>query len=263
MCNQTYRTTLYIDGFNVYYGALWGTPYKWLDPLTLCRLLLTPNATDADSGPYIYQKIKYFTAEVKPWPTDPGQLHRQQQYIRAVSTLPGVSVHYGAYRINKPQRRIVGAPEVVLLEGSTVTLSDGTQGQLAVGQIAKVANWTPPQKIRVYQPEEKGSDVNLATHLVNDAHLNDYDCAVVLSNDSDLKEAIRIAKDELGRNVGVINPHDKKKASHVLSTTASWHIREIRPNLLARSQFPETLTDSDGAFQRPPEWAPEAVQGGQ
>jgi len=25
------RTVIYIDGFNLYYGALRGTPYKWLD----------------------------------------------------------------------------------------------------------------------------------------------------------------------------------------------------------------------------------------
>ena len=25
------RTSIYIDGFNLYYGAVKGTPYKWLD----------------------------------------------------------------------------------------------------------------------------------------------------------------------------------------------------------------------------------------
>lgn len=28
-------TTIYIDGFNLYYGALKGTPYKWLDIVKL------------------------------------------------------------------------------------------------------------------------------------------------------------------------------------------------------------------------------------
>jgi uncharacterized LabA/DUF88 family protein len=248
------RTNIYIDGFNVYYGALKGTPHKWLDPLQLCRLILTPSASATAPSPYQYQKIRYFTAEVKPWPNDPGQLSRQQAYIRAIGTLPGASVHYGAYLVSKPYRRIVGSPKVTLAGGTTVTLSDGTQGQLAAGQRARVAKTTPPQKIQIYKPEEKGSDVNLATHLLNDAHLNDYDCAIVLSNDSDLKEAIRIAKESLGRVVGVINPHKRKHASHVLKTTASWFVREIRPNVLARSQFSTTLQDSNGSFSKPPEW---------
>ena len=29
------KTTLYIDGFNLYYGVLKGSPYKWLDVVKL------------------------------------------------------------------------------------------------------------------------------------------------------------------------------------------------------------------------------------
>ena len=50
--------------------------------------------------------------------------------------------------------------------------------------------------IEVFRTEEKGSDVNLAVHLVNDVHQNTFDCAVVISNDSDLAKAMRIVKDE-------------------------------------------------------------------
>lgn len=46
--------------------------------------------------------------------------------------------------------------------------------------------------VDIIKTEEKGSDVNLAVHLLNDAWQNVYDCAVVLSNDSDLKEAITL-----------------------------------------------------------------------
>ena len=34
------KTIVYIDGFNLYYGCLKGTPYKWLNPLLLCQALL-------------------------------------------------------------------------------------------------------------------------------------------------------------------------------------------------------------------------------
>ena len=29
------RTQVYVDGFNLYYGALKDTPFKWLDPVKL------------------------------------------------------------------------------------------------------------------------------------------------------------------------------------------------------------------------------------
>jgi hypothetical protein len=34
------NVNVYIDGFNLYYGALKRTPYKWLDLALLARTLL-------------------------------------------------------------------------------------------------------------------------------------------------------------------------------------------------------------------------------
>lgn len=34
------KTYVYVDGFNLYYGAVKGTPFKWLDIRQLCQLLL-------------------------------------------------------------------------------------------------------------------------------------------------------------------------------------------------------------------------------
>ena len=48
---------VYVDGFNLYYGAVKGTPYKWLDISKLCHFLLPKNQV---------LKIKYFTALVNP-----------------------------------------------------------------------------------------------------------------------------------------------------------------------------------------------------
>jgi hypothetical protein len=45
-------TNVYVDGFNLYYGCLKGTPYKWLDLGALCQVLLPPNKI---------QRIRYFT----------------------------------------------------------------------------------------------------------------------------------------------------------------------------------------------------------
>ena len=47
------KTNIYIDGFNLYYGCIKGTSYKWLDVAKMCRLLLPKDNI---------QRIKYFTA---------------------------------------------------------------------------------------------------------------------------------------------------------------------------------------------------------
>ena len=57
-------TIVYIDGFNFYYGAVKGTPYKWLDLEALCRRLLPKDQI---------VKIRYFTARVASRPEDPQQ----------------------------------------------------------------------------------------------------------------------------------------------------------------------------------------------
>ena len=107
------------------------------------------------------------------------------------------------------------------------------------------------QYAEVVRSEEKGSDVNLAVQLVHDAHQGDFECAVVVSNDSDLVEAIRIVTQELNKAVGVINPHLYPSVKLLKVAT---FLKSIRPGALARSQFPDNLTDATGTFHKPPSW---------
>ena len=67
-------TNFYIDGFNLYYRALQGTPYKWLNLRKLAEALF-PRDT--------IHKICYFTAPITPRPNDITQPQRQQAYLRA------------------------------------------------------------------------------------------------------------------------------------------------------------------------------------
>jgi len=125
-----------VDGFNLYYGALRRTNYKWLDLAKLCRALL-PH--DHVSG------IKYFTAKVSGDPRNPESPIRQQLYLRALSTLPQVSIVYGQF-----------------LTHSVPML---------------VSNSNPRKWVKVDKTEEKGSDVNLATYLLHDGFMKLYDVA--------------------------------------------------------------------------------------
>jgi hypothetical protein len=82
------RTRVYVDGFNLYYGAVKGTPFKWLNLVELARQVLPPGHT--------IDKLKYFTARVSG-ASDSGAPARQQAYLSALRTLPEVEVHFGNF----------------------------------------------------------------------------------------------------------------------------------------------------------------------
>jgi uncharacterized LabA/DUF88 family protein len=207
---STRSANVYIDGFNLYYGAVKGTPYKWLDIGALCRIMLPQHQ--------IY-RIRYFTALVDSHPSDPDQRMRQELFLRALRTIPNLTIHYGHFLTH-----VVSMP------------------------LAPPATGTA----RVIKTEEKGSDVNLAAHLLTDAFRNDCDVSVIVSNDSDLCEPLRIARYELGRTVGVLSPH-KHHPSVVLRKTAHF-FKQIRATTQAKCQFPAALTDEAGSFTKPARW---------
>ena len=160
------RTFVYVDGFNLYYRALKSRPYKWLNLSALAGRILSPNQII---------EIKYYTARVSG-KQDPGEPGRQNAYLRALKTIPGLSIYYGRFLPKKIRRPLVIPP----LIGS--------------------------KYVEVHSTEEKGSDVNLASHLILDGFQHKYDAAVVVSKDTDLAEPIRIVVAELGLPVGLICP---------------------------------------------------------
>jgi len=100
--------------------------------------------------------------------------------------------------------------------------------------------------------EEKGSDVNLASYLLLDGFVGDYEKALVVSNDSDLIEPISIVRDVLKLPVGVAIPDPKTRQSALSSAT---FYKRIRKRHLEEAQFPETVTDGNGrSVHRPPAW---------
>jgi hypothetical protein len=109
-----------------------------------------------------------------------------------------------------------------------------------------------PKYAKVIKTEEKGSDVNLAAHIINDGHRNAYEVAVLITNDSDLAEPVRIVREELQKPVGVINPH-KQHPSQSLIKFASF-VKQIRQGVLSVSQLPPTLADIHGEITKPGSW---------
>ena len=199
---------VYIDGFNFYYGCIRRTPYRWLDLSLLCRTLLPKHQI---------HRIRYFTALVTPRPSDPQQRTRQEIYLRALMTIPNLSIHRGRFLASKLRM--------------------------------KLANGTGT--VEALKTEEKGSDVNLASFLLIDAYSSDCDVAVIVSNDSDLVFPIEHIKKHLGKTIGILNPYSRP--SRELLPLASFY-KPIRQKALAVCLFANELTDSIGKFHKPESW---------
>jgi uncharacterized LabA/DUF88 family protein len=161
--------------------------------------------------------LKYLTALVQPRPSQPNQHVRQQTYIRAIETNPLVEVIYGKYLSHQ-----VYMPRC-----------DGNGKECVI------------------KTEEKMTDVNIAVHILNDAFQNSFDLAVLISNDSDLSEPLRMVR-SMGKMVGILNPH--KNPSRQLSKYATFQ-KTIRHSAILASQMPNPITDSNGnSIHKPKEW---------
>jgi uncharacterized LabA/DUF88 family protein len=206
------RTNVYIDGFNLYYGCLKGTPYRWLNVWKLSERLLPQHEI---------HRVRYFTAKITAREQDPNQPQRQECYLRALQSI-GVTVHLGHY-LSHP-----------------VTM-----------RLAKPVAGVSPY-VRVVKTEEKGSDVNIASFLLLDGFKQDFEQAVVISNDSDLLTPITMVRQELGLPVGVVFPtmNGDRHPSQSLKEVATFR-REIRPAALQQSLLPDVV---DSSIHKPHEW---------
>jgi hypothetical protein len=207
-----HRTIVYIDGFNFYYGLLRSSPYKWLNIETLFEDLFRKQNEIV--------KIKYFTARVEPTSRDPEVQQRQDAYFRALhTTCDRVEFFFGHFLRHAVRRENV---------------------------------YPPPQTVRVWKNEEKGSDVNLAVQLLNDAWIMACECAIVVSNDSDLAESLRLVKSQHNTTIGLITPGaPNRKTSAQLSQYADFY-RVIRSQALKKHQLPTNIPGTN--IRKPSAW---------
>lgn len=207
------RTIVYVDGFNLYYGCLKDTSWKWLDLVALSKGVLQPK--------HEIVAVKYFTAKVADTPDDRSKPQRQDVYLQALQHFrPEVKVHFGHFRFRTVRMQ----------------LADRTDDR---------------RTAEVLKTEEKGSDVNLAVHLLNDCWLDLYECAIVVSNDSDLAEAMRLVKMHRGKKmIGLVKPRIKQRSKD-LCVHANF-VRSIRPNGLRKAQLPDRIPGTN--FRKPAGW---------
>ena len=207
------KTIAYVDGFNLYYGSLKNSPHKWLDLCEYFRRTLPPDC--------VLERVKYFTARVAALPNDPDAPKRQDIYLRAMRAHCGDSFHV-------------------------------IEGHFSVKTVRAPLAAPPHKTVEIIKTEEKGSDVNLAVELVNDAWSDAFECAAVVSNDSDLARAMKIAKQYRKKRVVLYTPGaPTRRPSGQLTRWAHKQI-DVLPEILAQCQLPAVLMD--GAISKPKAW---------
>ena len=214
------RTIAYVDGYNLYYGLLKGTPYKWLDLAQLVAKLLRDD--------HSLVSIKYFTSPVKTYPHDTSALDRQKIYLQALGTLPNVEIIQGFYR-----------KDTVLMPVHE--------------EECKKCPMASDGFVKVVKLEEKRTDVNIASAMLLDAFNDRADVFVLVSGDTDFIAPVNIVRKDFKKTVIVFNPRETKSW---LRDYASYY-RDIPRDLPAQCQLPDVIPygrRGDRFIHRPPAW---------
>jgi hypothetical protein len=207
------RVGVYIDGFNLYYGGrdLCGrgtSGWRWLDLRTLAAHLITNHAPAAWTGSTI-ERIVYCTARISAHDNPTGE-QEQDVYLHALDRGNVVDhIEYGHY-VNRTARAPLATPgkrsrPILTTPGGPVMIKN------AADQDEPNAHFI----VSVARREEKGSDVNVAAHLLWDILRGQpgqqpIQGAVVISNDSDLKLPVDQARTLVP--LGLVNPTRKYTA---------------------------------------------------
>ncbi len=227
------KTSIYIDGYNLYYSRLKGTPFKWLDLATLFRDKILPQQDPSAE----VVSIKYFTAPVKASYARHGQdsEHAQTQYLRALmAKYPDLIQIVQGFHIFQP----TALPTFVPNE------------QPSKAQVS-----------RIWMIEEKQTDVNIALHAYRDAVRGHCDQVVICSNDSDIEPALRmIREDAPNAKIGLVMPlresakDDGKVPNKRLTPLAHWVRRYIKDDELGKSQLPLNVPTKKKPAGKPVHW---------
>lgn len=196
------RVGVYVDGMNLYYGGrqICGRRrpgWRWLDLRRLGQRLIgrCPDWADHDSA---VQRVVYCTAFIDGSINKAGR-KRQKHYVEALSAHGSIDHLEEGKFVARVRRGLLATADsrgqpVVALSDWPVQVQDGS------GRLIRNARF-----VVSYQDfEEKGSDVNVASHLLMDVLDGRVDAAIVISNDSDLRLPVQRARQMVP--VGTVNP---------------------------------------------------------
>jgi uncharacterized LabA/DUF88 family protein len=242
------RIGVYVDGFNLYYGGRGlcgrGTPgWRWLDLRALASALISKRTNRLDAE---VSRLVYCTARIDG-PSNPSGQADQDVYLKALRAVRSVDhIEYGSYvaRVKTAPLAVKdrdGRPQLVV-PSWPVMIQDGHGGEVddAVFMVSYANR------------EEKGTDVNVASHLLMDVLTGVVDGAMVISNDSDLRFPVEQARERVP--VGVVNPSPNHLAGALRSEPGTGAGRHWWTRLTAADLKTHQLPDPAGRYRRPEGW---------
>jgi hypothetical protein len=195
------RVGIYVDGYNLYYGGrgiMGGSGvagWRWLDVRRLAEDLIARHS--GWSGGRV-ERVIFCTARISG-ASHPAGSRDQNVYLRALAAANSVDV----IELGRYVNRVATAPLAVKgPKGKPVVTT--AAWPIMVQDSAEQPVPDARFMVSVARREEKGSDVNVASHLLLDLLHKRVDAAVVISNDSDL--AFPVAQARQLVPVGVVNP---------------------------------------------------------
>lgn len=241
------RVGAYIDGYNLYYGARSlcgrGTPgWRWLDVRALTNHVV--GFQGAWQGA-VLDRVVYCTARIDA-KTNPSAQADQDVYLKALIAAHSVDhIEYGNYVARTKTALLAdygkNGPEPVTSKWPLM-VRDQHGAPVPDAQFM----------VRYLHLEEKGSDVNVASHLLVDVLSGAVDAAVVISNDSDLALPIRIARERVP--VGLINPQDGRLAGALKGNKTDGVGNHWWWQLKATAILKNQLPNPAGIYTPPPGW---------
>ena len=241
----------YVDGMNLYYGAVKDNPhYKWLD-VHLLMVNLVPQLTVVHT--------RYYTARIKAtFPGDPGP-GRQQIYLEALQSQERITIRKGIYADWPQWQRLDESQGLASPDLFRPRLEEAEAR--AVGRILQRAKGRqPPTRpfvlAKVRRTEEKGSDVNLATDLLKDSlGCRQGQTALVVTNDSDLAYPLEVVQ-EFGVKVILVNPFLESSRAAGLRRIRVHRRLQLQDQHLRNSQLPDPVVTAQGReLARPAAWS--------
>ena len=240
------RTRIYIDGYNLYYGCLTKSPFKWLDVLKLFEESIIPSILYQPTGASVAAKmkllddcaIKYFTAKIlESAAKGSDSVSSQSHYHNALSKKYDGRVEFiwGRYASYK-------AMQALIPEGDTKRQPKDCE------------------KVQVWKIEEKRSDVSIALHMYDDAINDEVDQVVLVTNDTDFVPAFEMLEKRRPEIVrGLVIPVRKlvgcqkveREPNVSLSQLAHWVRKHITDDELRQAQLPEVVHGGRRASIKP------------
>ncbi len=242
MCRKAPNKTnwiVYIDGLNFYSAVRDRPETKWVDFNALAGRLVPGGGRVC--------KVNYFTSQLSEKASEDSDAPRRQRVLIRAIRATGVEVLEGKFKVPDDWRTISSKSDWAdrFRPPPPAKMLYDHDDHFATHEL-----W--PWKALVELPQEKFTDVAIASHLLRDFYQSACDHALVLSNDSDLCPAIELVVQD-GHHVGVFSP--MQTVSRDLARVSSW-AKPIRPELLMKCQMPDVVKvpGSSRTLSRPALW---------